>query len=186
MLFAWEESVGWQFANGTMLFWMQTLTVKNCRTLQGWMGEHKVAIVRSPLDYDLWLYKTSVQHSAALKKTKDTQEILRHWDNPKKGKQGLPKYRKAPCARNNWINEGTASWTRYDRTWKKLLGMNSSLRIIKRTNKRTWFFTQRITSYKCALHNQWEASKPPRQIAGRQETEESWSCNMFNSTQTQW
>lgn len=63
----------------------QRLTIKNYRTLQGWVDGHKVGRVRSSLDYDLWLYGTSVQHSAALQKTKDTQEILGNGDNPKKG-----------------------------------------------------------------------------------------------------
>lgn len=63
----------------------QRLTFKNCRTSQDW-----VARVRSSLDRDPWLYGTSVQCSAALKKTTDTLEITRNGENPKKHKQGLP------------------------------------------------------------------------------------------------
>lgn len=55
----------------------QRLTVKNCRPLQDWVDGHEVARVRSSLYHDMWLFGTSVQHSAAVKKANGTLEILR-------------------------------------------------------------------------------------------------------------
>lgn len=74
----------------------QRLTVTNCRTLQGWVDGHGVARERSSLDYDLWLYGTSVQRSAVLKRTKDTLKILRNGENPKKGSKDYQNTEKFP------------------------------------------------------------------------------------------
>lgn len=55
-----------------------------------------MARVRSSLDYDLWFYGTSVQCPAVLKKTKNTLEILRNGDNPKKGNTDYQNMEKFP------------------------------------------------------------------------------------------